>query len=60
MAAAVAECIPDHIAALITTGWIADIGTPKEQAELIQLLDSPGMPGLDLMLEREEGISLPP
>jgi pimeloyl-ACP methyl ester carboxylesterase len=60
VAAAVAERIPDHIAALITTGWIADMGTPEEQAELIQLLDSPGMPGLDLMLEREEGISLPP
>jgi pimeloyl-ACP methyl ester carboxylesterase len=60
VAAAVTEHVPDRIAALITTGWIADMGTPEEQAGLIQLLESSGMPGLNLMLEREEGSSLPP
>jgi hypothetical protein len=50
----------DRIAGLITTGWTADLGTPEERAGLIQLLESSGMPALNLMLEREEGISLPP
>ena len=60
VAAAVAASIPDRVAALITTGWIADTGTPEEQAELIELLESSGMDGLNAALERGEGISLPP
>jgi pimeloyl-ACP methyl ester carboxylesterase len=59
VAAALAERVPDLVAAMITTGWIADMGTPEEQAELIQLLESSGMPGLNLALEQDEGITLP-
>jgi hypothetical protein len=50
----------DRIAALITTGWTADLATPEVRAGLIQLRQASGMSGLNLMLEREEGISLPP
>jgi pimeloyl-ACP methyl ester carboxylesterase len=60
VAAVVAGRNSDRIAGLITTGWTADLGTPEERAGLIQLLESSGMPALNLMLEREEGISLPP
>jgi pimeloyl-ACP methyl ester carboxylesterase len=60
VAAVVAERVPNRVAALITTGWISDMGTPEERAGLIQLLEASGMPGLNLMLEQEEGISLPP
>ena len=60
VAAAVAERVPDLVAAIITTGWIADMGTPEELAALIQVLESNGMEGLNRMLEREEEISLPP
>jgi pimeloyl-ACP methyl ester carboxylesterase len=59
VAGAVAERIPDRVAALIATGWIADMGTPEEQAELIQRLESSGMPGLNQELEQDEGITLP-
>ncbi len=59
MAAAVAASIPDRVAALITTGWIADMGTPEEQAELIEILESSGIDGFTAALERREGISLP-
>ena len=60
VAAAVAASIPERVAALITTGWNADMGTPEEQAELIELLQSSGMDGLNTALERGEGVSLPP
>ena len=60
LAAAVAGRVPDRVAALITIGWIADMGTPEEQTELVQLLESSGMPGLNSALEQDEGISLPP
>jgi pimeloyl-ACP methyl ester carboxylesterase len=60
VAAAVAERVPDLVAAMITTGWIADTGTPEVRAALIQILESSGMAGLNLLLEREEEISLPP
>jgi pimeloyl-ACP methyl ester carboxylesterase len=59
VAAAVAASIPDRVAALITTGWIADTGTPEEKAAMIELLESSGMDGLNAALERGEGISLP-
>jgi len=60
VAAAVAGRVPDRVDALITTGWIADLGSPEEQTELLQLLESSGMPGLNAALEQDEGISLPP
>jgi pimeloyl-ACP methyl ester carboxylesterase len=60
VAAAVAGRVPDRVDALITTGWIADLGSPEEQKELIALLESSGMPGLNSALEQDEGISLPP
>jgi pimeloyl-ACP methyl ester carboxylesterase len=60
VAAAVAGRLPDRVDALITTGWIADLGSLQEQTELIQLLESSGMPGLNAALEQDEGISLPP
>jgi pimeloyl-ACP methyl ester carboxylesterase len=60
VAAAVAQRVPDRIAAMITTGWIADMGTSEERAGLIQFRESSGMCGHNLMLEREERISLPP
>jgi hypothetical protein len=60
VAAAVAERIAEHIAALITTG----VDRRHRYAQRASRTDPaprfPGMPGLDLMLEREEGISLPP
>ncbi len=60
VAAAVAEHIPDRVDALITTGWIAELASLEEQTELIELLESSGMPGLNASLEQDEGISLPP
>src|SRR5215218_197852 len=60
VAAAVAGLVPQRVDALITTGWIADLGSPEEQTELIQLLESSGMPALNPALEQDEGISLPP
>jgi pimeloyl-ACP methyl ester carboxylesterase len=49
--AMVAKWVPDRVAAMITTGWVADMGTPEEQAELIQLVESSGMRGLNQALE---------
>jgi hypothetical protein len=60
VAAAAAERVPDLVGALIATGWLADTGTPEERAELTRLIESSGMEGLNLTLERDEGISLPP
>jgi pimeloyl-ACP methyl ester carboxylesterase len=60
VAAAVAGSVPQLVSALITIGWIADMGTPEERAGLIQLLQSSGIPGLNSALERDEGIPLPP
>lgn len=60
LAVSVAASIPDRVAALVTIGWVSDLGTPEERAALIQLLRSSGMPGLNAALENEEGISLPP
>jgi pimeloyl-ACP methyl ester carboxylesterase len=60
VAASVAVNIPGRVAALVTIGWISDPGTPEEQAALIQLLRSSGMPGLIAALENDESISLPP
>ena len=59
VAASVAVNVPDRVAALVTIGWISDVGTPEERAALIQRLRSSGMPGLNAALENEEGISLP-
>jgi pimeloyl-ACP methyl ester carboxylesterase len=59
VAAAVAGRVPERVDALVTLGWIADLGAPEERAELIELLQSSGMPGLNSELERDEGISLP-
>jgi pimeloyl-ACP methyl ester carboxylesterase len=50
VAAVVARHISDRIAALITTGWIADLGTPEERAALLQLLEFSNMSSLNLML----------
>jgi len=60
VAAAVAGRVPQRVDALITTGWIADMGTPEERAELVQLLESSGMPALNSALEKDERIWLPP
>ena len=60
VAAAVVQSVPNRVEALITTGWIADMGTSEERDGLIQVLESSGMNGLNSALEREEGISLPP
>jgi len=60
VAAAVAGRVPQRVDALITTGWIADMGTPEERAELVQLLESSGMPALNSALEKVERIWLPP
>jgi pimeloyl-ACP methyl ester carboxylesterase len=59
VSASVAVNIPNRVAALVTIGWISDVGTPEERAALIQRLRSSGMPGLNAALENEEGISLP-
>jgi pimeloyl-ACP methyl ester carboxylesterase len=55
VAAVVARHNSDRIAALITTGWIADLGRSEERARLIHLREASGMSGLNLMLKREEG-----
>jgi pimeloyl-ACP methyl ester carboxylesterase len=59
VSASVAVNIPNRVAALVTIGWISEVGTPEERAALIQRLRSSGMPGLNAALENEEGISLP-